>query len=250
MSNSFFRLPVISTSATIKLDPAKVTEFYRYDADAIAFWDFSKQSPLTVDGDRVLSAFNPAYPISFTSGKLNFSSASGNLIGSDLTDTTLPAHSYAAVVYIPDRGTATDILMMAGNYRRDSVGTGSALMCIGKRLAVSNGGISATVQATVDVVPGWCFISFSLDVPNKKFSCYMKQLASGAEIAVELVGTGTYAGSTSPFGLGNFNFTGNTSSQASQASEFMIFDKYLTLTQLKNKYQVARARQSKLGVAI
>lgn len=164
MTRPFFRLPVSSPSATIKLDPAKITEFYPWDTEVAAFWDLSKKSARSVNAGHLLTPQNAANPVNFTDAKLNFTSAYGNFIGSDLTDTMIPAHTYAAVVYIPDRGTATDIFMMAGNYRRDTAGTGSALMCLGKKFLASNGGISSNAQATVDVVAGWCFVSISIDV--------------------------------------------------------------------------------------
>ncbi|HFK2822479.1 TPA: hypothetical protein ACTW4X_005471, partial [Raoultella planticola] len=76
------------------------------------------------------------------------------------------------------------------------------------------------------------------------------QISSGAEIAVEDNGGSVYPHSAAPFGLGNDNYTSNTASKTIQASEFVIYDKYMTLAELKNKYTAAKNRQKNLGVNI
>lgn len=250
MVSTFFRFPVSSKSASIKLDSSKISEFYPWDTDALAFWDFSNESFRSVDATQLLTAKNPASPPTFNSGKLVFSTAAGNSIASKLTDEMLPAHSYTAVVYIPDMSESTQLLMIAGNYQRLATPTGEQMMCSGRKFLVSTSSFTGNYTSAADTVEGWCFVSIAVDIANKKMSCYMTQISSGAEIAVEDNGGRVYPHSAAPFGLGNDNYTSNTASKTIQASEFVIYDKYMTLAELKNKYTAAKNRQKNLGVNI
>ncbi|WP_334653289.1 hypothetical protein [Klebsiella michiganensis] len=253
--NTFFRLPVRSNSASFQLDVSKIKDFYPWDVSALGFWDFSQESPFSVDESQTLQAQSPSSPVAFDAGKLIYSTAMGNNVTTQFTELDIPKFTYTAVVYLPDpTDYDTSIVMLAGNYMRvlneQGVPTpvGAQGFINNKKLAVTAYGPIAL--STANVNEGWCFISASVDTENNLYSMYAFQTGSGAVVSTDNVGFTSNLISTANFGLGNDKSSALGFRQQIKASEFVLYDKYMSNSDLRLKYLESKGRQSRLGITI
>lgn len=253
--NTFFRLPVKSKSASFQLDVSKVKDFYPWDVSALGFWDFSQESPFSVDGSQTLQANSPSSPIAFDTGKLIYSTAMGNNVATQFTELDIPKFTFTAVVYLPDpAGYGTGIVMLAGNYTKalNEQGVPTAVGAQGfinnKKLTVTAYGPFTTSIANVN--EGWCFISASVDTENNLYSMYAFQAGSGAVVSTDNVRFTSNLISTAKFGLGNDKSSALGVVQQIKASEFVLYDKYMSNSDLRLKYLESKGRQSRLGISI
>lgn len=229
-----------------------------YEYEAYGHWVFETSSASLVDkvNNKVLTlqsgaSYNPVYS---TNG-VTISTAFGNALVSDLSDTSDQSVTLTAVV----RCSNTALAILLGNLVPSTSTTSSGLAAFAsagkgyltvKPVAANNlSGISSLTPATGHTQTANFFIAISVDKANKKGIVYVKQNA--VELTNEATYTAIYESSVNKYAVGNNSYsTSTTLANTATFAEAVIFNKALNLTEIQAVASRAKERMNNRGISL
>ncbi|MGS8312451.1 hypothetical protein ACU69W_09980 [Acinetobacter baumannii] len=192
-------------------------------------------------------------PIYSESG-VTISTAVGNALVSDLIDTSAQSVTLTAVVKCNN----TQLAILLGNLVPSNSTTSSGLagfasagkgyLTVKPTAAAGSGGISSLTPASGHNQTSNFFIAVSVDKATKKGIIYVQQ--NSAELTNEAVYTApVYESALNKFAFGNNAYTGsNAPANTATFAEGVIFDKALTLDEIKAVATRSKDRMKNRGI--
>ncbi|HAV4974969.1 TPA: hypothetical protein JIY89_12400 [Acinetobacter baumannii] len=226
--------------------------------EAYGHWVFENTSTSLTDkvNNRLLTLQSGAtvQPI-YSEAGVTISTAFGNALVSDLSDTSAQSVTLTAVVKCSN----TQLAILLGNLVPGSSTTSSGLaafasagkgyLTVKPTAASGSGGIGSLAPATGHIQTNNFFIAVSVNKATKKGIIYVKQ--NSVELTNEAVYTAAvYESALNNFAVGNnaysiSNATGNTATFA----EAVIFNKALILEEIKAVAGRAKSRMDNRGIS-
>ncbi|WP_449179385.1 hypothetical protein [Acinetobacter baumannii] len=215
--------------------------------EAYGHWVFENSSASLVDkvNNRLLALQSGAtVQPTYTESGVTISTAVGNALVSDLSDTSAQSVTLAAVVKCNN----TQLAILLGNLEPSSSTTSSGLSAFVsankayltlKPAAAGSGGIGSLTP----------FIAVSVNKATKKGINYVQQ--NSAELTNEAVYTAAvYESALNNFAVGNNAYTGsNVPANKATFAEAVIFNKALTLDEIKSVAGRAKSRMDNRGIS-
>lgn len=254
MTQLFFKAAnFTSNRATVQLQ--KVEPLMQVlENDAYGHWIFGENSSSLTDKVNAKSLIlqNTASVLpSYTNSSVTISTALGNALQTDLIDSAAQNFTLCAVV----KCNTTALSVLLGNLVPSSDASSSgfgAFASSGKcyltakptaAAAASSNGISSLTTTQNIAQTSNFFIAVSIDKSTKKGVLYITQ--NSVESNGESSFTGTYESSSKKIAIGNNAYTTSiTASNTATFSEAIIYDKALTLEQIKSVAKRSRERMS------
>ncbi|ENR5171137.1 hypothetical protein ACYIW7_003556 [Acinetobacter baumannii] len=225
--------------------------------EAYGHWVFENTSDSLTDkvNNRLLALQNGAtvQPVYSESG-VTISTAVGNALVSDLSDTSTQSVTETAVVKCNN----TQLAILLGNLVPSDSKTSSGLagfasagkgyLTLKSAAAAGSGGISSLALASKHNQTTNFFIAISVDKATKKGIIYVQQ--NSAELTNEAVYTApVYESALNNFAFGNNAYTGsNNPANTATFAEAIIFDKALTLDEIKAVATRSKNRMANRGI--
>lgn len=225
--------------------------------EAYGHWVFENTSDSLTDkvNNRLLALQNGAtvQPVYSESG-VTISTALGNALVSDLSDTSTQSVTETAVVKCNN----TQLAILLGNLVPGDSTTSSGLagfasagkgyLTVKTTAAAGSRGISSLALASRHNQTTNFFIAISVDKATKKGIIYVQQ--NSAELTNEAVYTApVYESALNNFAFGNNAYTGsNNPANTATFAEAIIFDKALTLDEIKAVATRSKNRMANRGI--
>ncbi len=224
--------------------------------EAYGHWVFENTSASLTDkvNNRLLTLQTGAtvQPVYSESG-VTISTAVGNALVSDLSDTSLQSVTLTAVVKCSN----TQLAILLGNLVPSNSTTSSGLAGFAsagkgyltvKPTAASGGGFSSLAPVSGHIQTSNFFIAISVDKKTKKGIIYIQQ--NSAELTNEAVYTASvYENALNKFAVGNIAYTGsNVPANTATFAEAVIFDKALNLDEIKAVATRSKDRMKNRGI--
>ncbi|HCU0822834.1 TPA: hypothetical protein OUJ26_001097 [Acinetobacter baumannii] len=224
--------------------------------EAYGHWVFENSSASLVDkvNNRLLSlqsgaAYNPVY----TPTGVTISTAVGNALVSDLSDTSAQSVTLTSVVKCNN----TNLAILLGNLVPSSSTASSGLAAFAsagkgyltvKPTAASGGGFSSLAPVSGHIQTSNFFIAISVDKKTKKGIIYIQQ--NSAELTNEAVYTASvYENALNKFAVGNIAYLlSNNLDNTATFAEAVIFNKALTLADIKAVAGRTKERMKNRGI--
>lgn len=243
--NLFIRLPVESARATVQIPAADIEYYGVMDSTAWGYWDFHNERFVSQVGGKTLTNMDAGNI--FNNHLLQVSAQLNKAVRSPMLDNIGDLSMMCVVNLLPNsRFNATDGLVgvIMGNY--SSIGfvqTESGMSFKANAIATSTKIADVTTE-------GYAFIAISLNVAAKTLHIRVVQPASGIDYTRDIVGTNAFTPSGGPIALGNYNYTNYQSNVAFKYSEFGLYNRTLSATELETAYQAAKVRCNDKGIVI
>lgn len=225
--------------------------------EAYGHWVFENTSDSLTDkvNNRLLALQNGAtvQPVYSESG-VTISTAVGNALVSDLSDTSTQSVTETAVV----KCNSTQLAILLGNLVPGDSTTSSGLagfassgkgyLTVKTTAATGSRGISSLALASRHNQTTNFFIAISVDKATKKGIIYVQQ--NSAELTNEAVyAAPVYESALNNFAFGNNAYTGsNNPANTATFAEAIIFDKALTLDEIKAVATRSKNRMANRGI--
>ncbi|MDV5202059.1 hypothetical protein [Acinetobacter baumannii] len=225
--------------------------------EAYGHWVFENSSASLVDkvNNRLLTLQNGAtvQPI-YSEAGVTISTAFGNALVSDLSDTSAQSVTLAAVVKCNN----TQLAILLGNLEPSSSTTSSGLSAFVsankayltlKPTTAGSGGIGSLTPASGLNQTTNFFIAVSVDKATKKGIIYVQQ--NSAELTNEAVYTSAvYESALNNFAVGNNAYSIlNAPARTATFAEAVIFNKALILEEIKAVAGRAKSRMDNRGIS-
>ncbi|HAV3501998.1 hypothetical protein QBR50_13695 [Acinetobacter baumannii] len=225
--------------------------------EAYGHWVFENSSASLVDkvNNRLLALQSGAtVQPTYTESGVTISTAVGNALVSDLSDTSAQSVTLAAVVKCNN----TQLAILLGNLEPNSSKTSSGLSAFVsankayltlKPTAAGSGGIGSLTPASGRNQTTNFFIAVSVNKATKKGIIYVQQ--NSAELTNEAVYTAAvYESALNNFAVGNNAYTGsNAPANKATFAEAVIFNKALTLDEIKAVATRSKDRMKNRGIS-
>ncbi|MGQ1463570.1 hypothetical protein ACT4VL_10200 [Acinetobacter baumannii] len=226
--------------------------------DAYGHWVFKNTSSSLIDkvNNRLLALQSGAtvQPVYSESG-VTISTAVGNALVSDLSDTSTQSVTLTAVVKCSS--TALSILLgnlvPSGSTLSSGLGgfasAGKAYLTLKAITGTGGAGIGSLTPAASITQTNNFFIAISVNKATKKGIIYVQQM--GAESSNEATYEApSYDAALNKFAFGNNAYTGsNVPANTATFAEGVIFDKALTLDEIKAVAARAKSRMDNRGIS-
>ncbi|EPH3736712.1 hypothetical protein ACS1EO_000054 [Acinetobacter baumannii] len=224
--------------------------------EAYGHWVFENTSASLTDkvNNRLLTLQTGAtvQPVYSESG-VTISTAVGNALVSDLSDTSLQSVTLTAVVKCSN----TQLAILLGNLVPSNSTTSSGLAGFAsagkgyltvKPTAASGGGFSSLAPVSGHIQTSNFFIAISVDKKTKKGIIYIQQ--NSAELTNEAVYTASvYENALNKFAVGNIAYLlSNNLDNTATFAEAVIFNKALTLADIKAVAGRTKERMKNRGI--
>ncbi len=225
--------------------------------EAYGHWVFENSSASLVDkvNNRLLALQSGAtVQPTYTESGVTISTAVGNALVSDLSDTSAQSVTLAAVVKCNN----TQLAILLGNLEPSSSKTSSGLSAFVsankayltlKPAAAGSGDIGSLTPASGLNQTTNFFIAVSVNKATKKGIIYAQQ--NSAELTNEAVYTAAvYESALNNFAVGNNAYTGsNAPANKATFAEAVIFNKALTLDEIKAVATRSKDRMKNRGIS-
>ncbi|HBI2401757.1 hypothetical protein ABTH08_04005 [Acinetobacter baumannii] len=225
--------------------------------EAYGHWVFENSSASLVDkvNNRLLALQSGAtVQPTYTESGVTISTAVGNALVSDLSDTSAQSVTLTAVVKCSEASLA----ILLGNLEPSSSKTTSGLSAFVsgnkayltvKPSAAGSGGIGSLTPASGHNQTTNFFIAVSVDKATKKGIIYVQQ--NSAELTNEAVYTSAvYESALNNFAVGNNAYSIlNAPARTATFAEAVIFNKALTLDEIKSVAGRAKSRMDNRGIS-
>lgn len=241
------QLPTVQTEDLIYVE--------RYEADAYGHWLFGTDSSSLVDKVNARSLTVQAGATvqpTFSSNHVELANKNGNALISDLVDAALTDITAIFVVKTSTAG----LHVIGGNLPASSSTTasGSGVFVnanksyINSKPAVANGTGSisnATSNQVIDQVNNF-LVAMSINKTTKE--CLIYTLQNGVESSFSSAFSGTYETSPNHISVGNGYYTASSAGPTTSFAEAIIYNKALSLAEIKAVAGRAKVRQEHRGV--
>lgn len=230
-----------------------------YEYDAYGHWVFETSSASLVDkvNNKTLTLQSgAAYTPVYSSVGVTISTAVGNALVSDLSDTSTQSITLAAVV----RCSSTALAILLGNLVPSTSTTSSGLsafssdgkgyLTVKPVTANSLAGISSLTPPVGHNQTSNFFIAISVDKTTKKGIIYVKQNTSESTNEATYTAS-SYQTSANKYAVGNsvYTTTNNLANTATFA-EAIIFNKALTLVEIQALAGRSKERMDNRGISL
>ena len=259
----FTRLPITVADATLPvLDSSDITTLgpQDYETEAYDHWIFNNGS-LSLKGLKGGAALTPmTLAPSYTGNAISLALSLGGGLKSPLIDRT--THSFA-VVFKNNINYAVSAVLAGALANAADANTGSGLVVTTaatgytQRYSIMNARSTPTVAAMGAQVPmteaneEWLFMAGSLDASVSGSMTRNFYAGGPAESSVTKTESVAYNVSTQAIALGNgYSNISGTSGLRIEIAEFILYDKTLSLTDLKALYQRSVSRMAKRGITV
>lgn len=242
-----------SDLAQIDLSQAEDLSDYSIEPSAYAQFNFNKASAdvlNSINNSKLLSlitnAANANRPV-YNQNHLSFKSGRGTFLQSDLIDnSSLSGFTLSAVVRIPTQTFTTTNYGIMGAWNASSIGAITYLRDTNKIIAMATPSQSHREAATI-VYDKFIHLNFIVDNTNKKFKVISTIEGVSSEFSFDITAARTF----SDIGLilGNGFVSGSTYMTADY-SEFLLFNKALSGTEISQIYSRAKKRSADKGIVI
>lgn len=237
----------ISSKATETLKNVQSLEVEK-ETDAYAHWDFKNDSNSLVDliGKKTLVVQDGAsvQPL-YTDTNVQLSLTQGNSLITPLTDTSTQSFTLAAVVKVNQESISilfgnlvqSPNTLYSGTSGFTSNKKGYVTVKPSKGSPASANGVSSLDVGIVLDTSKYMFLAVTVDKTTKKASVFISQ---GSQSFAEKVYTAPKYENTNKLAVGNAFYKGKIGT--ANYSEFVMFDKALTLNQLESLKERALTR--------
>ena len=247
--NVFIRLPVLSASAKVQLDPTKISTLTSKafaPAGAYAYWLFQDRELVSDIATNV--DISSSEEIVYKKNEIKVNLADNKGLKTSLSDKFSNTFTVTSVVRLNMSENSRDILCILGNITDVKINNvihnnGGGFFTFHNKVYCGIRGFtniipSSVLQGDIDV-----YLAYSVDKLTKRYSFLATTLDGVELLSGDGVGPSIYAESETPIGLGTANFSGGGSGQGNAYfKELAIYNTYKTLDDLRSDYSLSKSR--------